>query len=186
MQYYFTSQKCCIYSGWKESTRGGGMLTQDNLIFLQFIPLPFSFQEVLQPGKLQGVLTGLREIIITPIKPFSPPPSETTQGAPYTQTLTTEQPPTSVPPHPDDLASRITRVLGKGEWSYIMCFALPLQIKPKTCRLKNSYTVDFKLSFLVSYGLFVAAEIWKLVINCIAFPQLGDSHVGVLVVPFRG
>lgn len=91
------------------------MLTQDNLIFLQFIPLPFSFQEVLQPGKLQGVLTGLREIIITPIKPFSPPPSETTQGAPYTQTLTTEQPPTSVPPHPDDLASRITRVLGKGE-----------------------------------------------------------------------
>jgi len=115
MQYYFTPQKCCIYSGWKESTRGGGMLTQDNLIFLQFIPLPFSFQEVLQPGKLQGVLTGLREIIITPIKPFSPPPSETTQGAPYTQTLTTEQPPTSVPPHPDDLASRITRVLGKGE-----------------------------------------------------------------------
>ena len=92
----------------------------------------FSFQEVLQPGKLQGVLAGLREIIITPIKPFSPPPSETTQGASYTQTLTTEQPQTSVPPHPDDLASRITRVLGKGEKSYLLRFAL-LQIEPKTC-----------------------------------------------------
>lgn len=84
-------------------------------MFLQLISLHFLFQEVLQPGKLQGVLTGLKDIIITPIKPFSPPPSETTQGASYTQTLTTEQPPTSVPPHPDDLASRITRVLGKGE-----------------------------------------------------------------------
>ena len=102
---------------------------------LDFSPVDtiiFSFQEVLQPGKLQGVLTGLREIIITPIKPFSPPPSETTQGASYTQTLTAEQPQTSVPPHPDDLASRITRVLGKGEEGYLLCFAL-LQIKPKTC-----------------------------------------------------
>ena len=94
---------------------GGEAYIRQKLVFLQLIPLPFSFQEVLQPGKLQGVLTGLREIIITPIKPFSPPPSETTQGAPYTQTLTTEQAPTSIPPHPDDLASRITRVLGKGE-----------------------------------------------------------------------
>ncbi|XP_078351384.1 LOW QUALITY PROTEIN: protein Smaug homolog 1-like [Oculina patagonica] len=70
-------------------------------------------KEVLQAGKLQGVLTGLKEIIITPIKPFSPPPSEATHGISYPPTLTAEQPAPSIPPHPDDLASRVTRVLGK-------------------------------------------------------------------------
>lgn len=113
-----------------EGKYDGASLHRTGLDFSAVDTVTFSFQEVLQPGKLQGVLTGLREIIITPIKPFSPPPSETTQGAPYPQTLTTEQPQTSVPPHPDDLASRITRVLGKGKKNN--CFAL-FQIKPKPC-----------------------------------------------------
>lgn len=74
------------------------------------------FQEVLQPGKLQGVLSGLKEILITPIKPFNPSSPEAALHVPYPPTLTADQPAPNVPPHPDDLASRITRVLGKGEW----------------------------------------------------------------------
>lgn len=70
-------------------------------------------KEVLEPGKLQGVLSGLREIIITPIKPFNSPPHDATPCPQYPATLTAEQPPSTIPPHPDDLASRITRVLGK-------------------------------------------------------------------------
>ena len=115
---------------WMEGKYDGASLHRTGLDFSAVDTVTFSFQEVLQPGKLQGVLTGLREIIITPIKPFSPPPSETTQGAPYPHTLTTEQPQTSVPPHPDDLASRITRVLSKGKKD--ICIAR-LQIKPKPC-----------------------------------------------------
>ncbi|KAJ7380000.1 Protein Smaug 2 [Desmophyllum pertusum] len=70
-------------------------------------------KEVLQPGKLQGVLNGLKDIIHSPIKPFNPPPSEVTHCASYPPPMTTEQPPPNLPPHPDDFASRITRVLGK-------------------------------------------------------------------------
>ncbi|XP_068681793.1 protein Smaug homolog 2-like isoform X1 [Montipora foliosa] len=73
-------------------------------------------KEVLEPGKLQGVLNGLKDIIYTPIKPFSPsPPEAPTYGSQYSTTLTTEPPPPppNAPPHPEDLASRITRVLGK-------------------------------------------------------------------------
>ena len=74
------------------------------------------FQEVLQPGKLQGVLSGLKEILITPIKPFNPSSLDAALHVPYPPTLTADQPSPNVPPHPDDLASRVTRVLGKGEW----------------------------------------------------------------------
>ncbi|CAH3040691.1 unnamed protein product [Porites lobata] len=70
-------------------------------------------KEVLQPGKLQGVLSGLKEILITPIKPFNPSSPEAALHVPYPPTLTADQPAPNVPPHPDDLASRITRVLGK-------------------------------------------------------------------------
>ncbi|CAH3043577.1 unnamed protein product, partial [Pocillopora meandrina] len=70
-------------------------------------------KEVLQQGKLQGVLVALKDIIITPIKPFSPPPSENSPCGSYPPTLTGQQPPSTLPPHPEDLASRITRVLGK-------------------------------------------------------------------------
>lgn len=70
---------------------------------------------MLQQGKLQGVLVALKDIIITPIKPFSPPPSENSPCGSYPPTLTGQQPPSTLPPHPEDLASRITRVLGKGE-----------------------------------------------------------------------
>ena len=75
-------------------------------------------QDVLQVGKLQDVLNEMRQILITPIKPFSPPAGPVTTAAATNQGIggnMTEQPITNGLPHPDDLPSQITRVLGKGK-----------------------------------------------------------------------
>lgn len=78
-------------------------------------------QDVLQTNKLQYVLSELKLIVNTPIKPFNPPPGIPTTIADGNNAsgvaagAAMEQPgAVNVPPHPDDLPAWITRVMGKG------------------------------------------------------------------------
>ena len=67
-------------------------------------PSFFSAQEVHEEGKLPNVLDSLKNILQTPIKPFIPADSsDLTEG---------HVPPPC--PHPDDLPSQLTKVIGKG------------------------------------------------------------------------
>ncbi|XP_028513844.1 protein Smaug homolog 1 [Exaiptasia diaphana] len=77
-------------------------------------------KDVLQTNKLQNVLSELKLIVNTPIKPFNPPPGIPTTIADGNNATgvaagaAMEQPgAVNVPPHPDDLPAWITRVMGK-------------------------------------------------------------------------
>ncbi|XP_031570980.1 protein Smaug homolog 1-like [Actinia tenebrosa] len=74
-------------------------------------------KEVLQTGKLQNVLTELRNIVNTPIKPFNPPPGIPTTmagGSDVAGAVIDQQGATvNLPLHPEDLPAWITRVMGK-------------------------------------------------------------------------
>jgi hypothetical protein len=92
---------------------------------LHFLNIHFLFeQDVLQTGKLQAVLTDLRQIVHTPIKVFNPPPGIPTTVAGGNNNsgvagAVMEQPgAVSLPPHPEDLPSWITRVMGKGNLTH--------------------------------------------------------------------
>lgn len=65
------------------------------------------------PGKLEEVLSALKELIVMPLKPFDPPPSEApSQVSHHSKGQMSQRLP---PLHPDDMPSRIARVLGRGE-----------------------------------------------------------------------
>ena len=64
------------------------------------------------PGKLEEVLSALKELIVMPLKPFDPPlPEASAQASHHSKGQISPRGP---PLHPDDMPSRIARVLGRG------------------------------------------------------------------------
>ena len=64
------------------------------------------------PGKLEEVLSALKELIVMPLKPFDPPlPEASAQASHHSKGQISQRLP---PLHPDDMPSRIARVLGRG------------------------------------------------------------------------
>ena len=76
---------------------------------------------MLQCENLPAVLNELKQIVITPIKLFTPPPHIPTSTMTHLAAPGCESPqqerhelPQTAPPHPDDLPALILRVMGKG------------------------------------------------------------------------
>lgn len=68
-------------------------------------------KDVLVPGKLEEVLSALKELIVMPLKPFDPPlPEASAQASHHSKGQISQRLP---PLHPDDMPSRIARVLGR-------------------------------------------------------------------------